>query len=127
MMTIYVLYSLLVPAFSPTSSDKRKSIELLSKELLQLSSPPSNRRRSSVPVPKEGESLDQTPRRHSAHMEDKKKVIISGEPEQKDDKISTKFLGQLVDQMTLVEPCIIRNSLEYQVRNVQCWSHYCLI
>lgn len=105
-----------MPAFSPTPSNKRKSIENLSKELLLLSSPPSNRRRSSVPASKgvDDSQGGQTLRRHSAHLE-KKGTIGFGEGDTKSEKSPSKYLGQLVDEITQVEPCIIRNALEYQV------------
>ncbi len=106
-----------VPVFVPTSPDKRKSIEHLSKELLNLSTPPSNRRRSSVPVPKgEAEGQGQTPRRHSAHLEEKRNEL--GKISEEDEKSPSKYLGQLVDKITQVEPCIVRNALEYQVRDI---------
>lgn len=98
-------------SFIPTPFNKRKNIENLSKELLQLASPPSGRRRSSVPASKHDDSLNQTPRRHSAHVEDKSDMDVSEESQS-----PSKYLGQLVDQITQVEPCIVRNALEYQVR-----------
>jgi hypothetical protein len=102
-----------VPTFSPTS-EKRKSIENLSKELLNLASPPSNRRRSSVPVSKSDDPLNLTPRRHSAYVEDKN-LSKRGEAVQAREKSPSKHLGELVDEMTLVEPCIIGKALEFQV------------
>lgn len=102
-----------LPTFSTQPSDKRKSIELLSKELLHLSSPTSNRRRSSVPVSiGDIDSQGVTPRRHSAHTE-KQKLTFGKNTEDDDasgEKSPSKYLGQLVDQITQ-EP----NALEYQL------------
>lgn len=125
LMLIFIIYSLTVPvpAFSPSSfSNKRKSIEVLSKELLNLASPPSSRRRSSVPVSKGEDVSFATLRRHSAHVDEAKTLV-------KDDslcdlevgseaKSPSKYLGKLVDQITQVEPCIVRNALEYQVKDL---------
>lgn len=97
----------------------------LSKKLLHLCSPP--RRRSSVPITdvtvsssSDFLSSSSSARRHSSHLE---QVQGNLPPRSKDicDNIeegmiiNANRLGELVDSMTNVEPCIVRNALEYQL------------
>jgi len=92
----------------------RMKITNLSKQLFALSSPPSSRRRSSVPVDPNMSLEDSlaVSRRHSSHCDGGSSHIpmdvdMSGS--------SANNLGELVDSITYIEPCIVRHAMDYQV------------
>lgn len=90
-------------------------ISNLSKQLFMLYSPPSSRRRSSVPLDPNtsfDDPMNATTRRHSSHCSGSasygKVDVVDG--------TSANNLGELVDTITYVEPCIVRHAMDYQVR-----------
>lgn len=92
----------------------RMRIANLSKQLYTLSSPPSSRRRSSVPVDPNmslDDSMSST-RRHSSHIDNS---VVGHVPMEVDIFSSANNLGELVDSITYVEPCIVRHAMDYQV------------
>jgi len=101
------------PEDMDTSTTEDMNIRSLSKQLLALSSP-SSRRRSSVPLI--DDSVSFTPRRHSVHQE-KKSSHGTG-------FVVGNNVGQLVDTIRDVEPCIVRNALDIQVHIFKTKIHY---
>lgn len=94
------------------------NIENLSKQLLQLSSP-FGRRRSSAPSLDEGLSTSfATPRRHSMNQEKRPE----SPPE---DNLAGNTVGQLVDRIREVEPCIVKSALDTQVQLDEASLNFC--